>query len=81
MNDINDVSNALKSILFADDTSLNSTISVFPASNSRELSLKINNELLKIINWLRANKLSLNVKKTKYMQFRFSQKNPILYRN
>ena len=76
MNDINDVSSALKSILFADDTSLNSTISVFPASNSRELSLKINNELVKIINWLRANKLSLNVKKTKYMQFRFSQKNP-----
>ena len=76
MNDINNVSEALKSILFADDTSLNSTISVFSASDTRELSSKINNELLKVIDWLRANKLSLNVKKTKYMQFRFSQKNP-----
>ena len=76
MNDINDVSSALKSILFADDTSLNSTISIFPSSNPRELSAKINNELMKVVDWLCANKLSLNVKKTKYMQFRFSQKNP-----
>ena len=63
MNDINDVSNLLKSILFADDTSLNSTISVFPSRDSREMSLKINNELVKVIDWLKANKLSLNAKK------------------
>ena len=76
MNDINDVSTLLKSILFADDTSLYSTISVFPSRDSRELSLKINNELVKVIDWLRANKLSLNAKKTKLMQFRYSQMNP-----
>ena len=76
MNDINDVSNSLKSILFADDTSLNSTISIFPSQNSRELSSKINNELVKVIDWLRANKLSLNAKKTKLIQFRYPQMNP-----
>lgn len=72
MNDINDVSPLLKTILFADDTSLSSVISLFP-SGPRRTSLAINNELEKITDWLRANKLSLNVKKTKYMVFRFSQ--------
>ena len=76
MNDINDVSDALSSILFADDTSLNSTISVFQSRDSKELSSKINYELVKVIDWLRANKLSLNVKKTKFMQFRYSQMRP-----
>ena len=76
MNDINDVSDALSSILFADDTSLNSTISVFQSGDSKELSSKINYELVKVIDWLRANKLSLNVKKTKFMQFRYSQMRP-----
>ena len=74
MNDINEVSDSLKSILFADDTSLNSTISVFPSINCEELSAKITSELSKISDWLRANKLSINVKKTKFMQFRYSQK-------
>lgn len=76
MNDINEASDVLRSILFADDTSLNSTLSIFPSADPREMSSKINIELMKVIDWLRANKLSLNAKKTKFMQFRFSQKNP-----
>ena len=72
MNDINDVSPLLKTILFADDTSLSSVISLFP-TGPRQKSLAINLELEKVTDWLRANKLSLNVKKTKYMVFRFSQ--------
>ena len=76
MNDINIVSEVFKCILFADDTSLESVISLFPAINDSGISKKINEELSKIIDWLRANKLSLNVKKTKYMQFRYSQRSP-----
>ena len=76
MNDINSVSDSLSSILFADDTSLNSTISLFQSRDSRDLSFKINSELFKVTDWLRANKLSLNAKKTKFMQFRYSQMNP-----
>ena len=43
---------------------------------------KLNNELNKINNWLKANKLSLNVKKTKFMIFRKPQKKveiPVLH--
>ena len=76
MNDINIVSEIFKCILFADDTSLESIISLFPARTDTGVSNKINVELDKINDWLRANKLSLNVKKTKYMQFRYSQKSP-----
>ena len=78
MNDINCVSSSLSSILFADDTSLNSTIGLFQSRDSRDLSTKINNELFKVTDWLRANKLSLNAKKTKFMQFRYSQMKPTL---
>ena len=76
---INDICNASKlfhDILFADDTSLIGTLSNFAAfkpSNDSEweqLSRLINIELEKIQNWLCLNKLSLNVKKTKYMIFR-----------
>ena len=74
MNDINIVSNTFKSILFADDTSLNSVISLFKTQNSTQgISDHINQELAKITDWLRANKLSLNVSKTKYMLFRYPQ--------
>ena len=73
MNDISLSSNLLKSILFADDTTLNTVLSLFPADNGISTSFLINRELEKITEWLRANKLSLNTKKTKYMLFRYSQ--------
>ena len=73
MNDISVSSDLLKSILFADDTTLNTVLSIFPASNGITTSYLINNELNKITEWLRANKLSLNTGKTKYMLFRYSQ--------
>ena len=38
-------------------------------------NLEINNELNKVMNWLKLNKLFLNVQKTKYMTLRKSQKN------
>ena len=74
MNDINSVTNKFESILYADDTSLSSTLKTFVSNKPDEISSNINKELKLIHEWLSANKLSLNVKKTKYMMFRYPQK-------
>ena len=76
INDINSASKFFKAILFADDSTLGTTICFekYPAQihktcNKIGHQSIINNELNKILIWLRADKLSLNVKKTKYMIF------------
>ena len=74
MNDINTASNKFESILYADDTSLSSTLKTFSNNTPNETSLTINRELNLIHEWLSANKLSLNIKKTKYMVFRYPRK-------
>ena len=51
-------------ILYADDTTLFSTIQI-----SEALPKDINNQLAEVYNWLAVNKLSLNMKKTKYIVF------------
>ena len=55
--------------LFADDSSLTAS-----AKNIDELLLKINKELPNIYDWLCANKLTLNLRKTKYLIFQPRQK-------
>ena len=65
INDIASVSNILFSILFADDTTL-----FYSSKNLQELSDVVNNELSKIMEWLNANRLSLNIDKTNLMIFR-----------
>ena len=55
--------------LFADDPSLTAS-----AKNTDELLLKINKELPNIYDWLCANKLTLNLRKTKYLIFQPRQK-------
>lgn len=67
---INDLSNActiLDSILYADDTTL--TFSPNKNVHADTLSRKINKELESINQWFCANKLSLNIEKTKFMLF------------
>ena len=62
-------------LMYADDTTLYCNLS----DNLNEAV--INNELNKITDWLSSNKLSLNVKKTKYMVFHTIQRHifyPIL---
>jgi hypothetical protein len=51
-------------ILFADDTNL-----LFQHENKALLSQIINNELENIANWFSANRLSLNIDKTKFISF------------
>ena len=63
MNDITKACSSFKYILYADDTTLYTTI-----QSTEDLS-NINNELSKISDWLAVNKLSLNANKTKYMIF------------
>ena len=64
VNDLPNVSNMLDPIMFADDTNL-----FFSSSNIKTLFATVNHELEKISLWFIANRLSLNVKKTKYTLF------------
>ena len=50
--------------MFADDTNI-----FYSHQNISSLFMTVNNELDKIGKWFKANKLSLNVKKTKYTFF------------
>ena len=67
MNDIYTVSDKFSTILYADDTTLTSAFgSITECKNS---SVILSDELGKIYYWLSANRLSLNLDKTKYMVF------------
>ena len=75
MNDIHVASDKFNAIVYADDTSLLSSLCSFNVSvqrntiNIAELSSNINLELGNIQEWLNMNMLSLNVQKTKFMIF------------
>ena len=58
--------------MYADDTTLFTTLKSTRMDDPH--NLLINDELSKISNWLLANKLSLNVKKSKFIVFRMPQK-------
>ena len=62
VNDIVNVSNILKFVLFADDTTI--TFSHKNISNQYDI---INRELKKVCDWFKVNKLSVNASKTNYM--------------
>ena len=64
VNDSCNASNILKPIMFADDTNL-----FFSAKNIKHLFQTMKKELIIIQDWFNANKLSLNVTKTKYSFF------------
>ena len=71
VNDLQKASNRLTSIIFADDTNL-----FLSHRNHKTLFQTANRELENIHEWFKANKLSLNIKKTKYSFF-----HPILKAN
>ena len=65
---INDLHKSIrfsKTYHFADDTSI-----IQSNPSLKRLSKQVNKDLSKLSNWLRANKLSLNVKKTELVIFR-----------
>ena len=69
INDISCLSNQLNFFLFADDTNL-----LYADKNLRLLEVTVNKELTSVCNWLMANKLSLNTKKSNFVNFRPYQK-------
>lgn len=69
VNDLCKVTIRSHPILFADDTSL-----LFIDNDILDLYLHLNTELDRVYSWLKSNKLSLNIKKTKYMLFRSPHK-------
>ena len=71
INDIENSSKLLSFILFADDTTI-------LCSNSclKTLNNTMQTEINEVTEWLNVNKLSLNIKKTKFILFRSTNKKP-----
>jgi hypothetical protein len=64
INDLGSISNLLSPIMFADDSNL-----FMSGKNLPNLSTLLNNEIPILVEWLRANRLSLNIGKTHAMIF------------
>ena len=71
VNDITTVTRYFHPILYADDTTLCATLNVHWDQSD---SLNLNEELNTISNWMKLNKLSLNVQKTRAMMFHVTQR-------
>ena len=69
INDIHNASDKLEFYLFADDTNW-----LYTDKNLRSLETTMNLELSRVCEWLTANKLSLNIKKTNFVIFHPYQK-------
>ena len=69
VNDIQESSDKLNFFLFADDTN-----AVYADKNLKSLESTVNQELCKLFDWLTANKLTLNIKKTNFVIFRPAQR-------
>ena len=70
MSDIPNATDFFRFISYADDTTLITTINM-PSTGP----LNINGQLTNVYDWLAVNKLSLNIKKTKYILFHAINKN------
>ena len=68
------VSKVLLPLLFADDSNV-----LLTGHNASELISSMNAELVKVVNWLHVNILSLNVLKTNSIMFRSPKNTIILY--
>ena len=69
-NDLCNASKVFKMIIYADDTTLYPTLDVFGNYTSKNINL----ELTKVEDCLKLSKLSINIKKSKFMVFHMPQK-------
>ena len=76
INDFSQANTAFKFITYADDTSLVSTLGSF--TNNPNTEHMINTELHNIAEWLKLNRVSLNINKTKYMIFQMPNKKVVV---
>ena len=76
MNDIANSSTLLNFLLYADDTTLSNSLEIVISEQASYTSIltKINIELTLVSTWLKANRLSINVDKSKYMIFHTPKK-------
>ena len=66
--------------MYADDPNLSTSLQSIKFTNPNEtVDTLINKELSKISEWLSLNKLSLNVKKSKYIVHKMTNKKLIIY--
>ena len=63
-NDLSTVSDASLPFMFADDITF-----LYTGNNLNTLTNNVNTEMIKIDEWLKCNKLSINIKKTHYIIF------------
>ena len=64
--------------MYADDTTLTSTLETFSTNELHgNITSSINIELIKISEWLKLNMLTINVQKTEYMLFKTSAKKKV----
>ena len=76
INDINESLHYSDSILYADDTTL-----IICGETYEDLYRHINEDLVTLNEWLSLNKLTLNLKKTKYMAYTLSNRAPQTFDN
>ena len=70
INDLKSATSKFDLVMYADDTTLVSTLENFgDRNNAKEIQQNINKEIYKITTWLHSNKLRLNVSKSKFMIF------------
>ena len=62
INDITRSSDSLKLLLFADDTNI-----FLQGGNLNDIEFNLNRELVDLSNWLKSNKLTLNINETYFM--------------
>ena len=67
INDFHNSSAKFSFYLFADDTHL-----LYADKNLKSLEKTVNNELVRVSDWLNANKLTLNAKKSNFVIFRLT---------
>jgi hypothetical protein len=72
INDLANFSTIMSAILFADDSNL-----FISGSDLLTLEAQINTEIPKLVEWLKANRLSLNIKKTHLMIFGLKKHSPV----
>ena len=80
-NDINYASNFFHPVIYADDSTLTTTLNALGHDIDNEVSNTINSELNNIHTWLKLNLLSLNISKTKAMVFHTPQRSRLILPN
>ena len=74
INDLPNLSKLFNFLMYADDTTLFCCLENITSDNKEVV---LNNELQHVHSWLNANRLTLNVQKTKYMLFHKNKSNDI----